>query len=127
MAAVGESQMQNLVMMFLQGLYLHAGNTVKEPLELPVPGNSRSWDAVVGVEQLPPEELIPGHGKPLMQEDLQHQAVRKRWPTGHPDILSMYDHLADTSFFCLFFLNRTALCFYAFSNAPAKLTFKCCN
>lgn len=41
MAAVGEGQMQNLVMMFLQGLHLHAGNTVKEPLELPVPRNSR--------------------------------------------------------------------------------------
>uniref|UniRef100_A0A8C7YU65 Uncharacterized protein n=1 Tax=Oryzias sinensis TaxID=183150 RepID=A0A8C7YU65_9TELE len=70
-------------------------DTVKEPLELPVPGESRwvsryrAGYAVVVVEQLPPQELISGDGLPLSagqtgsqhgsvrqtQEDLQNQAV----------------------------------------------------
>uniref|UniRef100_A0A673KL28 Uncharacterized protein n=1 Tax=Sinocyclocheilus rhinocerous TaxID=307959 RepID=A0A673KL28_9TELE len=95
-------QMQDLIMMFLQSLNLHTGNAVIQPLELPVPRHSRCthWisrkrhrarDAVVVVEELLPEEVIPRHRKPLttgepsaqyclmreMQEDFQHQAVRQ--------------------------------------------------
>lgn len=58
-------------------------------------------DAVVAVEELPPQELISGDGLPLSagltgsqhsmvgqtHEDLQHQAVWQDWDTLHPDIL----------------------------------------
>ncbi|XDV20030.1 hypothetical protein PO909_025414 [Leuciscus waleckii] len=100
--------MQDLIMMFLQSLNLHTGDAVIQPLELPIPRDHSTWvtrhrarDAVVAIEELPPEELIPRHGKPLMagkpsaqhrlmremQEDFQHQAVRQARATCHPDIL----------------------------------------
>uniref|UniRef100_A0A672IVN8 Uncharacterized protein n=1 Tax=Salarias fasciatus TaxID=181472 RepID=A0A672IVN8_SALFA len=96
---VGEGQVQHLVAVLPQRLHLHAGDAVEQPLELPVPRHAR--DAVVAVEQLPPQELISGHGQPLpagqpgaqhgavrqVQEDLQQQAVRQNWATLHPDIL----------------------------------------
>lgn len=58
-------------------------------------------NAVVAVEQLPPQELISGHSQPLSagqtssqhsivgqtQKDLQHQAVWQNWATLHPNIL----------------------------------------
>uniref|UniRef100_A0A672JV19 Uncharacterized protein n=1 Tax=Sinocyclocheilus grahami TaxID=75366 RepID=A0A672JV19_SINGR len=109
-------QMQDLIMMFLQSLNLHTGNAVIQPLELPVPRHSRCthWvsrkrhrarDAVVVVEELLPEELIPRHRKPLttgepsaqyclmreMPEDFQHQAVRQARATCHPDILKKHN------------------------------------
>ena len=57
----------------------------------------RARDAVVAVEEFPPEELVSGHVQPLsagqagaqhsavgeMQEDLQHQAVRQGWLIQH--------------------------------------------
>lgn len=61
----------------------------------------RARDAVVAVEQLPPQELISGDSQPLFtgqtssqhsiigqtKEDLQHQAVRQNLATLHPNIL----------------------------------------
>lgn len=38
-ARVGEAEVQNLVIVLLQGLHLHAGDGVVEPLELVVPGD----------------------------------------------------------------------------------------
>uniref|UniRef100_A0A3P9HGK9 Uncharacterized protein n=1 Tax=Oryzias latipes TaxID=8090 RepID=A0A3P9HGK9_ORYLA len=65
-------------------------DTVKEPLELPVPGESRwvsryrAGYAVVVVEQLPPQELISGDGLPLSagQTSSQHGSTAL-----HPNIL----------------------------------------
>uniref|UniRef100_A0A671S3L2 Uncharacterized protein n=1 Tax=Sinocyclocheilus anshuiensis TaxID=1608454 RepID=A0A671S3L2_9TELE len=103
MSTVRESQMQDLIMMLLQSLNLHTGNAVIQPLELPVP--RLTWDAVVVVEELLPEEFIPRHSKPLttgepcaqhclmreMQEDFQHQAVWQARATCHPDILKKHN------------------------------------
>uniref|UniRef100_A0A9R1SHN5 Uncharacterized protein n=2 Tax=Cyprinus carpio TaxID=7962 RepID=A0A9R1SHN5_CYPCA len=109
---MGNCQMQDLIMMFLQSLNLHTGNAVIQPLELPFSSSfntrvarHRAWDAVVVVEELLPEKLIPRHSKPLttgepsaqhslmreMQEDFQHQAVRQARATCHPDILKKHN------------------------------------
>uniref|UniRef100_A0A3Q1GJZ9 Uncharacterized protein n=1 Tax=Acanthochromis polyacanthus TaxID=80966 RepID=A0A3Q1GJZ9_9TELE len=94
-----ESQVEDLVAVLLQRLNLHTGDAVEQTLELPIPRHT--WDAVVAVEQLPPQELISGDSKPLSagqtgsqhsivgqtQEDLQHQAVRQSWAPLHPNIL----------------------------------------
>uniref|UniRef100_A0A674GL72 Uncharacterized protein n=1 Tax=Taeniopygia guttata TaxID=59729 RepID=A0A674GL72_TAEGU len=90
---VGKAQVQNLVIMLLQGLHLHARDGVVEPLEL-----IRTWvprhvpgHAVVAVEKLLPQEFVAGHGAPLLadkphrehvgvvqvQEDLEQDAVRE--------------------------------------------------
>uniref|UniRef100_A0A663F6K2 Uncharacterized protein n=1 Tax=Aquila chrysaetos chrysaetos TaxID=223781 RepID=A0A663F6K2_AQUCH len=63
---VGEAEVQNLVIVLLQSLHFHARDGVVEPLELRtwVPGHLPG-DAVVAVEELLPEELVPGHGVPL--------------------------------------------------------------
>uniref|UniRef100_A0A8C9RGL8 Uncharacterized protein n=1 Tax=Scleropages formosus TaxID=113540 RepID=A0A8C9RGL8_SCLFO len=60
-----EGQVQDLVMVLLQGLNLHTWDAVKEPPEFPIPGHSRSGDTVVAVKELPPEKLISGHSQPL--------------------------------------------------------------
>uniref|UniRef100_A0A672ZI97 Uncharacterized protein n=1 Tax=Sphaeramia orbicularis TaxID=375764 RepID=A0A672ZI97_9TELE len=89
MTPVGESQVEDLVAVFSQRLNLHTRDTVKQTLELPIPRDGRSRDAIVAVEQLPPQELISGYSQPLpagqtssqhsimgqTQENLQHQAV----------------------------------------------------
>uniref|UniRef100_A0A3Q4MFA1 Uncharacterized protein n=4 Tax=Pseudocrenilabrinae TaxID=318546 RepID=A0A3Q4MFA1_NEOBR len=100
-----ESQVKDLVGVLSQSLNLHTGDAVKQTLELPiftrVPGY-QAGNAVVAVEQLPPQELISGDSQPLSagqtssqhsimgqtQKDLQHQAVRQNWATLHPNILS---------------------------------------
>uniref|UniRef100_A0A3Q1BDZ6 Uncharacterized protein n=1 Tax=Amphiprion ocellaris TaxID=80972 RepID=A0A3Q1BDZ6_AMPOC len=86
-----KSQVEDLVAVFPQRLHLHTGDAVEQTLELPIPRHT--WDAVVAVEQLPPQELISGDSEPLSagltgsqhgivgqtQEDLQHQAVWQSW------------------------------------------------
>lgn len=61
----------------------------------------RARYAIVTVEQLLPEELIPGNSQPLsagqtsfqhsvmgqQHEDLQHQAIWQHWHILHPNIL----------------------------------------
>uniref|UniRef100_A0A3Q0SPN6 Uncharacterized protein n=1 Tax=Amphilophus citrinellus TaxID=61819 RepID=A0A3Q0SPN6_AMPCI len=101
---MGRDQVEDLVAVLSQCLNLHTGDAVKKTPELPiftrVPGYC-AGDAVVAVEQLPPQELISGHSQPLTagqassqhsimgqtQKDLQHQAVRQNWATLHPNIL----------------------------------------
>uniref|UniRef100_A0A8C1YXT6 Uncharacterized protein n=2 Tax=Cyprinus carpio TaxID=7962 RepID=A0A8C1YXT6_CYPCA len=101
---MGNCQMQDLIMMFLQSLNLHTGNAVIQPFNTRV-ARHRARDAVVVVEELLPEKLIPRHSKPLttgepsaqhslmreMQEDFQHQAVRQARATCHPDILKKHN------------------------------------
>uniref|UniRef100_A0A8B9NH53 Uncharacterized protein n=1 Tax=Accipiter nisus TaxID=211598 RepID=A0A8B9NH53_9AVES len=63
---VGEAEVQNLVIVLLQSLHFHTRDGVVEPLELVIPGDSPPHGhAVVAVEELLPEELVPGHGVPL--------------------------------------------------------------
>uniref|UniRef100_A0A8C8ABZ5 Uncharacterized protein n=1 Tax=Otus sunia TaxID=257818 RepID=A0A8C8ABZ5_9STRI len=71
---VGEAEVQNLVIVLLQGLHFHTRDGVVEPLELRtwVPGHLPG-NAVVAVEELLPEELVAGHGVPL----LAHQPHRE--------------------------------------------------
>uniref|UniRef100_A0A3P9LD46 Uncharacterized protein n=1 Tax=Oryzias latipes TaxID=8090 RepID=A0A3P9LD46_ORYLA len=79
-------------------------DTVKEALELPVPGESRwvsryrAGYAVVVVEQLPPQELISGDGLPLSagQTSSQHGSTAL-----HPNILKRTNTLCYLSFFFL--------------------------
>uniref|UniRef100_A0A8C4P3N9 Uncharacterized protein n=1 Tax=Dromaius novaehollandiae TaxID=8790 RepID=A0A8C4P3N9_DRONO len=100
---VGETEVQNLVIVLLQRLHFNAWDGVVEPLELVIPGHGRprqrTWvpghlagDAVVAVEELLPEELVAGHGVPLpahqrrgehvyvvqVEEDLVEDAVREQ-------------------------------------------------
>uniref|UniRef100_A0A8C3V726 Complement C8 gamma chain n=1 Tax=Catharus ustulatus TaxID=91951 RepID=A0A8C3V726_CATUS len=85
---VGEAQVQNLVIMFLQGLHLHTRDGVVESLELIVPGDSRgagqnrTWvprhipgHAVVAVEKLLPQEFVAGHGAPLLADEPHREHV----------------------------------------------------
>lgn len=62
----------------------------------------RPRDTIVPIEELSPEEFIPGHSQPLMageastqdsivgqmEKDLQHQAVWQGRDMCHPDILT---------------------------------------
>uniref|UniRef100_A0A3B4VQ82 Uncharacterized protein n=1 Tax=Seriola dumerili TaxID=41447 RepID=A0A3B4VQ82_SERDU len=84
-------QVEDLVAVLSQRLNLHTRDTVKQTLELSVVSGYRAGDAVVAVEQLPPQELISGDSQPLImgqtQEDLQHQAVWQNWATLHNNIL----------------------------------------
>uniref|UniRef100_A0A4W4H1S2 Uncharacterized protein n=1 Tax=Electrophorus electricus TaxID=8005 RepID=A0A4W4H1S2_ELEEL len=103
---------QDLIMVLLQHLHLHAGDAVIEPLKFPVPRHSRCTKQTHStmVNGLPPQELVPGHSEPLeaclagpqhgsmgqMQEDLQHQAV---WQarTRHPQ--ASWQHIGVNSYF----------------------------
>uniref|UniRef100_A0A8U8CAI5 Uncharacterized protein n=1 Tax=Geospiza parvula TaxID=87175 RepID=A0A8U8CAI5_GEOPR len=80
---VGEAQVQNLVIMLLQGLHLHTRDGVVEPLELIEPrGPERTWvprhvpgHAVVAVEKLLPQEFVAGHGAPLLADEPHREHV----------------------------------------------------
>uniref|UniRef100_A0A3P8T9H5 Uncharacterized protein n=1 Tax=Amphiprion percula TaxID=161767 RepID=A0A3P8T9H5_AMPPE len=104
---------EDLVAVFPQRLHLHTGDAVEQTLELPIPRHT--WDAVVAVEQLPPQELISGDSEPLSagltgsqhgivgqtQEDLQHQAVRKLESAAL--LNTRYSHLSFLFIFCFLF------------------------
>uniref|UniRef100_A0A3B4X7R3 Uncharacterized protein n=1 Tax=Seriola lalandi dorsalis TaxID=1841481 RepID=A0A3B4X7R3_SERLL len=100
-------QVEDLVTVLSQRLNLHTRDTVDGKrlkispkcvfvinncnLLIPLVSGYRAGDAVVAVEQLPPQELISGDSQPLImgqtQEDLQHQAVWQNWATLHNNIL----------------------------------------
>uniref|UniRef100_A0A8C5X597 Uncharacterized protein n=1 Tax=Malurus cyaneus samueli TaxID=2593467 RepID=A0A8C5X597_9PASS len=85
---VGEAEVQNLVIVLLQGLHLHTRDSVVEPLELIIPGNNlprtpeRTWvprhipgHAVVAIEKLLPQEFVAGHGAPLLADEPHREHV----------------------------------------------------
>uniref|UniRef100_A0A493TPK4 Uncharacterized protein n=1 Tax=Anas platyrhynchos platyrhynchos TaxID=8840 RepID=A0A493TPK4_ANAPP len=83
-ARVGEAEVQNLVIVLLQSLHFNARDGVVEPLELIIPGDTprRTWvpghlagHAVVAVEELLPQELVAGHGAPLLAHEPHRQHV----------------------------------------------------
>uniref|UniRef100_A0A669QN91 Uncharacterized protein n=1 Tax=Phasianus colchicus TaxID=9054 RepID=A0A669QN91_PHACC len=99
---LGKAEVQNLVIVLLQGLHFNARDGVVDP-------ERRTWvaghvpgHAVVAVEELLPQELVAGHGAPLpaheahrehvgvvqVQEDLKEHAVREQGAArGHRVIL----------------------------------------
>uniref|UniRef100_A0A8C6JTP8 Uncharacterized protein n=1 Tax=Melopsittacus undulatus TaxID=13146 RepID=A0A8C6JTP8_MELUD len=91
---MGKAEVQNLVIVLLQGLHFHTGDSIVDP----VPPRPRTWvpghlsgDAVVAVEEFLPQELVAGHSVPLLadqphrehvymvqvEEDLVEDAVRE--------------------------------------------------
>uniref|UniRef100_A0A672UCU6 Uncharacterized protein n=1 Tax=Strigops habroptila TaxID=2489341 RepID=A0A672UCU6_STRHB len=75
---VGKAEVQNLVIVLLQGL---TPTTAHQPLN-PVPPRPRTWvpghlpgDAVVAVEKLLPQELVAGHGVPLLAHEPHREHV----------------------------------------------------
>uniref|UniRef100_A0A803WD90 Uncharacterized protein n=1 Tax=Ficedula albicollis TaxID=59894 RepID=A0A803WD90_FICAL len=83
---VGEAQVQDLVIVLLQGLHLHARDGVIQPLELIVPRDTpvpvRTWvprhipgHAVVAVEKLLPQEFVASDGAPLLADEPHREHV----------------------------------------------------
>uniref|UniRef100_A0A8B9IYQ4 Secreted protein n=1 Tax=Amazona collaria TaxID=241587 RepID=A0A8B9IYQ4_9PSIT len=76
---MGKAEVQNLVIVLLQGLHFHTGDGIIDP----VPPRPRTWvpghlpgDAVVAVEELLPQELVTGHGAPLLAHQPHREHVR---------------------------------------------------
>ena len=89
--------------MRISGWLRYSASPLKEQRGTWVAGDG-AGDSVVAVEELSPQELVPGHGQPLVagepsaqhravgqvQEDLQHQAVRESRACSHANILPAY-------------------------------------
>lgn len=73
-ARVGEAEVQDLVVVFLQGLHFHAGDGVVEPLELVIPGDG-SWNTSGDTRRV----SVEGRDRPeLNAHQPQNQPLTKR-------------------------------------------------